>query len=153
MIDMSVIIEDENLSERAVNQVVKVAGSLTMQEHRGRLPGHFEFSAFAKYGYKKRSKKYQLYKAAAKGTTAPLVRTGALKAAILRNAKVVATANKAELRSKGTKTAQLMSQYRQELESFTPEEERSNQESFRDKFVVLASDPSLRRKRRQKVGS
>lgn len=151
MIDMSVIIEDENLSERAVNQVVKVAGSLVMQEHRGRLPGHFEVSAVSKYGYKPRSKRYQLMKAKKYGTTAPMVRTGALKAAILRNAKVVATANKAELRSKGEKTAQLMSQYRQELETFTPEEERQNAESFRDKFVTIASDPSLRRKRRQKV--
>lgn len=151
MLDMSAIIEDENLSERAVNQVVKVCGSLVMQEHRGRLPGHFEFGAFAKYGYKKRTRKYQIQKARRFGTTAPLVRTGALRAAILRNAKVTATANKAELKSKGEKTAQLMSQYRTELETFTPEEERSNAESFRDKFIVLASDPSLRRKRRKKV--
>lgn len=151
MLDMSAVIEDENLSERAVNKVVKVAGSLTMQEHRGRLPGHFQFSAFAKYGYKPRSRKYQISKEKKFGTTAPLVRTGALRAAILRNAKVTATANKAELKSKGSKTSQLMSQFRTELESFTPEEEKQNAESFRDKFVILASDPSLRRKRRQKV--
>jgi len=151
MIDMSAIIETSELSERAIKSVVRVAGSLVMQEHRSRLPGHFLFSAFAKYGYKPRSKKYQMYKARTKGTTAPLVRTGALRAAILRNAKVTATGNKAELRSKGSKTAQLMSQYRTELESFTSEEERANAESFRDKFLVLASDPSLRRKRRQKV--
>lgn len=151
MIDMSVILETSGLSERAINQVVKVAGSLTMQEHRGRIPGHFEFSAFAKYGYKPRSRRYQLMKAKKYGTTAPMVRTGALRAAILRNAKVTATGNKAELKSKGEKTAQLMSQYRQELETFTPEEERQNAESFREKFVTIASDPSLRRKRRQKV--
>jgi chorismate synthase len=151
MIDMSVILETSELSERAINQVVKVAGSLTMQEHRGRIPGHFEFSAFAKYGYKPRSKRYQLMKARKYKTTAPLVRSGALRAAILRNAKVTATGNKAELRSKGEKTSQLMSQYRIELESYTSEEERQNAESFRDKFIIISSDPSLRRKRRQKV--
>ncbi|MCA9010356.1 MAG: hypothetical protein KDB01_11445 [Planctomycetaceae bacterium] len=151
MMDMSVVIEEENLSERAVNQVVKVTGSLVMQEHRGRLPGHFEVIAVKKYGYKPRSKRYQIRKAKQYGTTAPLVRTGSLRAAILANAKVVATANRAELRSKGSKTSQLMSQFRNELESFTAEEEKQNAESFRDKFVVLASDPSLRRKRRQRV--
>lgn len=151
MMDMSAVIEESGLSERAINQVVKVVGSLVMQEHRGRLPGHFEVIAVNKYGYKPRSKRYQIRKAKRYGTTAPLVRTGALKAAILSNAKVVATANKAELRSKGSKTSQLMSQFRKELESFTPEEEKQNAESFRDKFVLIASDPSLRRKRVKKV--
>ena len=151
MFNMHAIIEESGLSERSINQVVKVAGSLVMQEHRGRLPSHFLVSAVSRYGYKQRSKKYQIRKARQYGTTAPLVRTGALKAAILSNAKVVATANKAELRSKGSKTSQLMSQFRKELETFTPEEEQQNAESFRDKFIILASDPSLRRKRRQKV--
>jgi len=151
MMDMSAILEESSLSERAVNQVVKVTGSLVMQEHRGRLPGHFEVIAVNKYGYKPRSKRYQIRKAKEYGTTKPLVRTGALRAAILQNAKIIATANKAELRSKGSKTSQLMSQFRKELESFTPDEEKQNAESFRDKFIVLASDPSLRRKRRQKV--
>lgn len=151
MFNMHAIIEESGLSERAINQVVKVAGSLVMQEHRGRLPSHFEVMAVNRYGYKPRSKRYQIRKAKRYGTTAPLVRTGALKAAILANAKVVATANKAELRSKGSKTSQLMSQFRKELESFTPEEEKQNAESFRDKFIVLASDPSLRRKRQKKV--
>lgn len=151
MMDMTAIVEDQNLSERAVNQVVKVCGSLVMQEHRGRLPSHFEVIAVNKYGYKPRSKRYQIFKAKRYGTTAPLVRTGNLKAAILANAKVTATANKAELKSKGSRTSQLMSQYRRELEAFTPLEEKQNAESFRDKFVVLASDPSLRRKRRHQV--
>ncbi len=151
MLDMSCIIEDQNLSERAINQVTKVAGSLVMQEHRGRLPGHFEVIAVNKYGYRPRSKRYQIFKARRYGTTAPLVRTGGLRASILQNAKITATANKAELKSKGSRTSQLMSQYRRELEAFTPLEEKQNAESFRDKFVVLASDPSLRRKRRQQV--
>lgn len=151
MMDMHAIIEESGLSERAINQVVKVTGSLVMQEHRGRLPGHFEFSAIAKYGYKPRSKKYSIRKAKQFGTRAPMVRTGSLRASILANAKVVATASKAELRSRGSKRAQLMSQFRKELESFTSEEEKQNAESFRDKFVILASDPSLRRKRVKKV--
>lgn len=47
--------------------------------HRAMRPKHFEFSAFARYGYAKRDKYYQMRKARLKRTTAPLVWSGRSK--------------------------------------------------------------------------
>ncbi|MFO0979684.1 MAG: hypothetical protein U0996_25015 [Planctomycetaceae bacterium] len=152
MIALKAVIEDDLLTDRAIDQVLRLTGNLVMQEHRERLPGHFENGAVKKYGYRPRTKKYMKYKAWKFKTQRPLFKTGALQAAILRSAKVIATSKKAELRARGSNESPLRDQYRRELEAFSEEEERANQFSFLQKFVKLAEDPSFKRKRRRTVG-
>lgn len=151
MIGFEAIIETQMLTPRSVKQITRVAGRVTMLTHRTRLPLHFEYAAIARYGYKPRKKSYQVRKARAFGTTAPLVRTGGLRTAILANAAVTATSNRATLKSRGSKTNQLQPQFKTEIEAIAPDEERAVTKEFRETFVVLAGRPEYARRVRRKV--
>lgn len=59
------------------------------------MPGHFETSAAAKYGYEKRTKKYMIYKARKQGHQKPLVFSGALERSVRRGVNLTGTSTRA----------------------------------------------------------
>lgn len=65
---------------------------LVVDWHKKDFPEHFKTSAVQKYGYEKRSKKYQLRKARKFGHQMPLVWTGNLKNITMSSIKVSTTA-------------------------------------------------------------
>lgn len=71
--------------------------------HSKILPRHFETSAVAKYGYQKRTKKYQIRKARQKGHQRPLEFSGQLKEAVLRRARIISTSKRVKVHLKGPK--------------------------------------------------
>ncbi len=151
MINIKAQIETSLLTTQAANQVLKVVNSLVMQEQRALLPGHFDPSAVTKYGYRKRSKAYQIRKARKYRHQKPLVWSGELQRAVLSSAKVTSTSKQGTLTARGSRKSNLSPSHRRELEAFTADEERQRGQSFVDYFTKLATDPSLKRKRTRNV--
>ncbi len=146
MLEFQSVVQSTLLTKRSIEQISRIAGRLTMLEHRNRFPGHFVPTAVTKYGYAKRSKKYMIRKARRQGHQNPLVFTGGLRTAIMANAKVTATKDRATLRTKGNTGHQLQPQYRKELEAITTDEHRQMVDLYERTFVVLASSGKFKKR-------
>lgn len=74
---------DPRLMLRAHNRALRAAYRVAAEYHRDRhIRRHFEAFAPAKYGYLRRTARYQKYKANVYGSTLDLVKTGATRAAL-----------------------------------------------------------------------
>lgn len=105
-------------------------------------PLHFTTQAYSRYGFEKRSARWQKKKAAVKGHQKPLVYSGALMDAVLNRSRIGATANR------GTLTARapfpLTEERRDEIEIVTSEERRQLRDWGRKFYRQAAVDPQFK---------
>lgn len=139
------------LTKRGINQITRVCNRVVALEQRTRLAGHFERSAYRKYGYKPRKPGYEIKKANQTGQTAPLVFHGDLKQAVLGSARVSATATRGTVSGRGSRTSNLRGQYREEVETVSATEQRASTDNWGDTYTELAQQTQFHKKIRTKT--
>jgi hypothetical protein len=154
MIAFSSTIETELLTKRGISQISRQANRLEMVSHKvNRLPLHFqnvpESRPGGAWGYKARSRKYQIRKARKHGHQKPLVFSGELEQAVLRSAKVTATATRGRISARGSRKSNLTTQFRDEIEAISSREEQRAAENWGTTFTTLASDSRYQKKRKR----
>lgn len=84
-------------SARKHNELVRAAVRAECEHHvRVRLPGHFTQGAAAKYGHRKRTRKYILYKVRKYHTGTDLVKTGRSRTEVPAMAKITVSGSASE---------------------------------------------------------
>lgn len=158
MIVFSSTIETEMLTKRGVSQISRQANRLEMVSHKvNRLPLHFQNVPEARpggaWGYKARSRKYQIRKARKHGHQRPLVFSGELEQAVLRSAKVTATTTRARIIARGSRKSNLTTQFREEIEAISSAEEQQAAENWGETFRTLAAKPQFKKKIKKRDSS
>jgi len=84
-------------SPRKHNELVRKALKAELERHvKVTLAGHFTQGAAAKYGHKKRTRKYILYKVRRYGTGTDLVKTGATRTAVGSGSRITLSGSASE---------------------------------------------------------
>lgn len=84
--------------------------------HKDTLPKHFEPSAVSRYGYKPRTKKYEIRKAKKFHHRNPLQFTGTLRREVSRQVRITATATKTRGRARAVMSGpRYLYQYRKDV--------------------------------------
>lgn len=114
------------------------------------LPLHFEFGAYQRYNYKRRSARYSKWKFNKYGHRNPNVKTGALRLTILATASAGVTATHAgwAIKARGTQQHPMWAQSKNELEQISPSEEQRYAEQGAQKFVKGAGSSDYKFKKR-----
>ncbi len=81
--------------------VKRMLGVVGLEWHRNTIPGHFDESASAKYGYRKRTVKHRQEKMRKYGHQRPLVFHGPLSAMVMRLARINPTGKGVRVTMKG----------------------------------------------------
>jgi hypothetical protein len=87
--------DPETLKKQFLPEVKATLQEMVDQWHNETLPGHFTPAAVARYGYRKRTKKYMIQKAKKRGNQNPLMWTGDLRRQAMRRAKITGTSKSA----------------------------------------------------------
>jgi hypothetical protein len=132
------------VTKRSHSQIMRQINQEMMEKIRDLFwPMHFtncsDTSPGGAYGYAPRTQRYQNEKFKKYGQNTPLVKTGALEAAVRGNATITRTANSATLRSRSPHFLRLRNRY--EVEAVSPAEQRELAEWARKRYVELCQSP------------
>ncbi len=114
------------------------------------LPLHFEWGAYQRYNYKRRSSRYSKWKFNKYGHRNPNVKSGALRLVILATASAGVTATHAgwAIRARGTQQHPMWGQTKNELEQISPSEVERYAQNGAQQFVKSAGSSEYKFKKR-----
>jgi hypothetical protein len=154
MFAMRFVVKQNMVTARGHAQIMRDLnrGILERWEHRY-LPLHFKGGATERYGYRRRSAKYNAWKGKRFGHTIPLRLTGGTEAAVKSKVKITATQNRARLVTKGRNFDRglggLTTEMRSEIEKIIPRERDELVEWAANEYVRRAGLPQYKRERRR----
>ena len=155
MISINAQIESTLLTKRGAKTIARTVNRIAMVNHKDKiLPEHFKNVPHTRpgggYKYKNRDKDSQISKARRYGTTRPLVKTGDTEKAVLRSARVTATATRGRMYARGDAKKPLRDQFRDEIEAVADDEKQALAEQWVRDFVALAQQPQFQKKKRHR---
>jgi len=155
MIHFAPGVDASTLTPRGLRQIMRVCNRIVMIEHRNDVvPQHFENVPETRSGgawrYAKRDAKYQRMKARRYKHQKPNVKTGELRKAVLGSARVTATADRARLIARGSRSSQLTTERRAEIEAVSSTEEASKRERWQELFNSFKDQPQYQKRIRKR---
>ena len=124
------------------------------QEHADNvLPLHFEWGAYQRYNYARRSGRYTKWKFNRYGHRNPNVKSGALRLVILATASAGVTATHAgwTVKARGTQQHRMWGQTKNELEQISPSEEERYARQSAHNFVKNAGSSEYQFRKRKVI--
>lgn len=142
------------VTKRTHARIMRDVWRTLMLRHRDhRLGKHYQDIAETRpggaYHYERRNEKYQEAKLKLKGHQKPLVWSGRMSRYIRNNSRITATQKRGRLVARNY--FPLTAQRRDEIEAFSPAEEREITQGARRLYLKEAAKPENRRQRKRRV--